>query len=78
MGMIWLAFKDELAFEVVETAARFLCGLLLEKSMQRLTGDDLDKRSALTEQYHLDSLAMVAGNKMKLQRAAAAFAKATA
>tara|TARA_Y100001937_G_scaffold128708_1_gene207145 strand:- start:90947 stop:92713 length:1767 start_codon:yes stop_codon:yes gene_type:complete len=72
------AKKDELAFEVVETAARFLCGLLLEKSMQRLTGDDLDKRSALTEQYHLDSLAMVAGNKMKLQRAAAAFAKATA
>ncbi|MEQ8351518.1 MAG: acyl-CoA dehydrogenase family protein [Leptospiraceae bacterium] len=68
--------KDELAFEVVETASRFLCGLLLERSMQKLTGEDLEKRQKLTEQYNLDSLAMVEGNKMKLSRAAASAAVA--
>ncbi|MCB1139050.1 MAG: acyl-CoA dehydrogenase family protein [Leptospiraceae bacterium] len=62
--------KDEVAFEVVETAARLVCGLLLEKSLIKLSGADLDHRRDLVEKYNLDSLSIVAGNRLKLKRAA--------
>lgn len=62
--------KDELAFEVVETAARLICGILLEKSVDRLSGADRERHQELTEQYNLDSLSIVAGNRIKLERAA--------
>ncbi|MCB1166793.1 MAG: acyl-CoA dehydrogenase family protein [Leptospiraceae bacterium] len=62
--------KDELAFEVVETAARLVCGILLERSLSKLDGEAKEKRKEMIEAYHLDSLAMVEGNRIRLERAA--------
>ncbi|RHX92470.1 acyl-CoA dehydrogenase family protein [Leptospira stimsonii] len=61
--------KDSLAFEVVEICARFVCGMLLERSLKVLSGKDLDKRRAISQAYHLDSLATANANLFKLERA---------
>ncbi|EMJ60227.1 MULTISPECIES: acyl-CoA dehydrogenase family protein [Leptospira] len=61
--------KDSLAFEVVETTARFLCGILLERSLKALSGKELQKRKAITQAYHLDSVATASANLIKLERA---------
>ncbi|TGK36066.1 acyl-CoA dehydrogenase [Leptospira gomenensis] len=62
--------KDTLAFEVVETAARFVCGMLLERSLKVLSGEDLEKRRAVAAAYNVDSLATASANLFKLERAA--------
>jgi len=61
--------KDGVAFEVVETAARFLCSLLLERQLTKLAGSELEHRVKVTEDYLTDSLAIAHGNRIKLQRA---------
>lgn len=61
--------KDSLAFEVVEIAARFLCGLLLERSLKTLSGKELEKRKAISGAYNLDSVATASANLIKLERA---------
>lgn len=62
--------KDTLAFEVVETAARFVCGMLLERSLKILSGADLEKRRTISSAYNVDSLAIANANLFKLERAA--------
>ncbi|AVQ12601.1 Acyl-CoA dehydrogenase, central domain protein [Leptospira santarosai] len=61
--------KDSLAFEVVEVAARFLCGMLLERSLNVLSGKELQKRKTIAQAYHLDSVAIASANLIKLERA---------
>ncbi|EKO78671.1 MULTISPECIES: acyl-CoA dehydrogenase family protein [unclassified Leptospira] len=61
--------KDSLAFEVVEVAARFLCGMLLERSLNVLSGKELQKRKTIVQAYHLDSVAVASANLIKLERA---------
>ncbi|APH42895.1 Acyl-CoA dehydrogenase [Leptospira interrogans serovar Copenhageni/Icterohaemorrhagiae] len=60
--------RDSLAFEVVEIAARFLCGLLLEKSLKVLNGKELENRRTISQAYNLDSIAITSANLIKLER----------
>jgi len=69
---IWRGFedrnlKDGMAFEVVESAARLVNSLLLEKAALRVR--DKAPRAALNHSYHVDSLAIVTGNSIRLKAA---------
>ena len=61
--------KDRMAFEVVELTARFLNGMLFERSLSRLTGADREHRARLAEAYQNESLSIAAANVLQLQRA---------
>ncbi|MCR9143992.1 MAG: acyl-CoA dehydrogenase family protein [bacterium] len=63
------ATRDRMAFEVVEIAARFINGMLLERSLVRLTGADREQRSVLAEEYQNESLGIAAANLLQLKRA---------
>jgi acyl-CoA dehydrogenase len=60
--------KDALAFEVVESAARYINGLLLERSIDRLVkqGENVDRRRQLTEAYNRDSFAILTANLVRV------------
>ncbi|PJZ64847.1 acyl-CoA dehydrogenase [Leptospira wolffii] len=61
--------KDELAFETVEIAARFVAGMLLEKSLTKVGSEQQASRRAHSEAYNVDSLAIAEGNLLRLERA---------
>ncbi len=61
--------RDRMAFEVVEIAARLINGVLMERSLMRLTGSDREHRARLTEEYQNESRSIAAANLMALQRA---------
>ncbi len=63
--------RDDLAFEVVESAARVLNGLLLERIVHRAPAEAKGKRASLTADYHLESAALMAANLVKLRAATA-------
>ncbi|MBS0618100.1 MAG: acyl-CoA dehydrogenase family protein [Spirochaetes bacterium] len=59
--------KEGMAFEIVESAARLVNSLLLEKSLLR--AEDKAARAKLAAAYHVDSLAIVTGNVIRLKAA---------
>lgn len=59
--------KEGMSFEVVESAARLVNSLLLEKAALRVKNPEA--RRALSAAYHVDSLAIVAGNLIRLKAA---------
>ncbi|MCB1177350.1 MAG: acyl-CoA dehydrogenase family protein [Leptospiraceae bacterium] len=61
------ATRDYLAFEVVESAARCINGILLEKTASRLSDSDKSKRLKLASEYHIDSIGMLESNLIKIQ-----------
>ncbi|MBI3394474.1 MAG: acyl-CoA dehydrogenase family protein [Spirochaetia bacterium] len=61
--------KARYAFETVESGARFILGMLLERSAAKLSGEEKSKRLALCDQLHEESLAVLAANLTKLQLA---------
>lgn len=61
--------KDELAFETVESAARFVAGMLLERSIGQVDGDLKKQRIKHSQDYNIDSLAIAEGNLLRLERA---------
>jgi len=66
----WRKFEDRglkegLSFEVVESAARLVNSLLMEKATLRAT--DKSARAKLNHAYHTDSLAVVTGNLIRLK-----------
>ncbi|EPG66202.1 acyl-CoA dehydrogenase family protein [Leptospira wolffii] len=61
--------KDELAFETVEIATRFVAGMLLEKSLTKVGSEQQASRRAHSEAYNVDSLAIAEGNLLRLERA---------
>jgi len=61
------ATRDSLAFEVVESTARCINGILLERSASRLKDTQKTDRLALAAEYHIDSLAILESNLIKLQ-----------
>ena len=63
--------KDELAFEVVESAARALNGMLLEQTIHRAPAEGKARRKKLAADYHLDSMATMQANLVKLRAATA-------
>ncbi|MBE7411019.1 MAG: acyl-CoA dehydrogenase family protein [Leptospiraceae bacterium] len=58
--------KDTLAFETVETSARFIIGLLFEKSASKLSGEKREERLKLIKAYNQDSIAICEANKIKI------------
>lgn len=56
--------KDSLAFEVVASAARYVNGLLLERSIDRLSkkGENVDQRRKFTDEYNQESFATLTAN----------------
>lgn len=58
--------KEFRAFELVENAARFINGLLMEKATSKMPGQKQDKYRAMCMDYHLDSKAIMQGNLLKL------------
>lgn len=60
--------KDELAFEMVESAARVLIGMLMEKSTSRIKDSGMkEKREKLCKDYNMESFSILAGNKATIQ-----------
>ncbi|GAB4428931.1 MAG: hypothetical protein OHK0011_11200 [Turneriella sp.] len=57
--------KEALSFEVVESAARIVNSLLMEKAALRASNKA--ERARLNAAYHVDSLATVAGNLIRLK-----------
>ncbi|MBE7437628.1 MAG: acyl-CoA dehydrogenase family protein [Spirochaetales bacterium] len=63
------AERETFSFEVVETAARFLCGLLMERNTARLEDAALRSRAGeWTLLYHLDSVSILAGHRAVFRR----------
>ncbi|MCB1166625.1 MAG: acyl-CoA dehydrogenase, partial [Leptospiraceae bacterium] len=61
--------RDELAFEVVQSAARFFLGLLMERANGRIKSDVKDHRIAMTRALNLDSLAILQANLVRMRNA---------
>lgn len=61
--------KGRYAFEVVQSAARLLCSLFLEKTAGKLSGEAREERLQIAGEYQTDSEAILAGNRIKLERA---------
>ncbi|WP_411823115.1 acyl-CoA dehydrogenase family protein [Leptospira sp. 'Mane'] len=59
--------REELAFEVVESAARFLVSMLLERSVPRAKVERRELRKALAQDYVLDSSAILVSNLTKIK-----------
>ena len=70
-GLSTAEIKARHASEVVECAARFLMGLLFERSLERTSGPALQKRRLLCEQFLRESAALFAGNRTRLELAQA-------
>jgi hypothetical protein len=67
---VWRSFEDRdlkegMSFEVVESAARLVNSLLLEKA--NLRASNKAERAKLNAAYHTDSLAIVTGNLIRLK-----------
>ncbi len=58
--------KDICSFEVVETSARFITGLLFEKSASKLSGEKKEKRLNMAKAYNQESIAICEANKIKI------------
>ncbi|MBI3394760.1 MAG: acyl-CoA dehydrogenase family protein [Spirochaetia bacterium] len=61
--------KEELSFEVVESAARLTASLLMERALARSTAGHKEKRLAWNREYHADSLAVLSANLVRLENA---------
>ncbi len=59
--------KGRYSFEVVQSAARLLCSLFLEKTAGKLTGSDREERLQVAKEYQIDSMAILTGNEIKLE-----------
>ncbi|WP_082281397.1 acyl-CoA dehydrogenase family protein [Leptospira kirschneri] len=58
------SLRDEVAFEVVQSTARVLIGLLLEKGVSKLNGETKKKREILSRDYNLESKAILLSNRI--------------
>ena len=60
--------REGVAWEAVQSAARFVNGILLERCLAnpKLSASEKEQRHKLTEQYHLDSKAILAANAIQI------------
>ncbi|MCB1169537.1 MAG: acyl-CoA dehydrogenase, partial [Leptospiraceae bacterium] len=61
--------RDEVAFEVVQSAARFLMGLLVERSNSRVNAEAAAHRKELVKAYNLESKALLQANLIRVKNA---------
>ncbi|TGK00773.1 acyl-CoA dehydrogenase [Leptospira semungkisensis] len=59
--------KDEVAFELVESATRVIIGVVLERGLKKLDGTAREKRADLVRAYNLDSSALLEYNKIRIE-----------
>ncbi|EID99801.1 acyl-CoA dehydrogenase family protein [Leptospira licerasiae] len=59
--------KDEVAFELVESATRVIIGVILERGLKKLDGEAKAQRETLVHSYNLDSSAFLEYNKIRIQ-----------
>ncbi len=59
--------KDSLAEEIVHVTSRFVMGMLLERSLKLLDGEALGARKNLTEDFHAESRALFARDRVRLE-----------
>lgn len=59
--------KDEVSFELVESATRVIIGTILEKSLTKLEGKAKEERSSLVKSYQTDSLALLEYNRIRIR-----------
>ncbi|MFN3604185.1 MAG: acyl-CoA dehydrogenase family protein [Leptonema sp. (in: bacteria)] len=63
--------KEAYAFEVVESCARFIAGMLIERSIAIVNGkvdlSILEKRKEISRSYNKESLGILKGNLIKIQ-----------
>ena len=62
--------RDGLAFELVESSARFLCSMLLERSLVKFSGKKAEERAGFIEEFNIDSEAIIKANMLRVQRKA--------
>lgn len=62
--------RDENAFEVVQSAARFIMGLLVERSNARVNAEAAAHRSNLVHAFNLESKALLQANIIRIRGAA--------
>ncbi len=58
--------REKYAFEVVESSARLIVSYLMERASFRSKGDRKTMRENWCKEYHIDSLAIVSGNLIRL------------
>ncbi|WP_061247335.1 acyl-CoA dehydrogenase family protein [Leptospira noguchii] len=61
------SLRDEVALEVVQSTARVLIGLLLEKGTFKLNGETKKKREILAREYNLESKAILLSNQIIIE-----------
>lgn len=61
--------KEYYSFEVVETNARLLTGLLLERSIVNLKENANERRKQMSKDFNIESLAIAKANLVKLENA---------
>ncbi|TGL97830.1 acyl-CoA dehydrogenase, partial [Leptospira barantonii] len=61
------SLRDEVAFEVVQSTARILIGLLMERGASRQKGEKKDKRDILAKEYNLESKAILLSNIVTIE-----------
>ena len=59
--------RDELAFEAVESSARFLCSMLLERSLTKFSGEKAKERKAFVQEFNIDSQAITKANFIRIK-----------
>ena len=59
--------RDELAFEAVESAARFLCSMLLERSLTKFSGQEAEERNSFVQEFNIDSQAILKANLFRIK-----------
>ncbi|PJZ68497.1 acyl-CoA dehydrogenase [Leptospira perolatii] len=62
--------RDQVAFELVESAARVLMGLLIERGASKQIGDAKEKRFGISRAYNSDSLAILEANLIRIRNKA--------
>ncbi|MGJ4789738.1 acyl-CoA dehydrogenase [Leptospira koniambonensis] len=59
--------KDEVAFELVESATRVIIGVISERGLKKLDENSRKERAALIHSYNLDSSALLEYNKIRIE-----------
>lgn len=70
--------RDSVAFEVVNMATRLMCGMLYERAATRVEGANKERIVSLTEEYHVDSMAIMHADLYKLKARGQGAAKVAA
>ncbi|GBF51017.1 acyl-CoA dehydrogenase [Leptospira ryugenii] len=59
--------REEFSFEVVESAARLVVGSLMERAKAKSSGERKAKRELNCQKFHIDSLAILSGNGIRIR-----------